>query len=297
MENQHNNNKLIDLRGQIDQIDNQIITLLNQRMGIVAKVGELKRSNGEKFFIKSAREADMIKNLIEKAHENQESSPLIPKSVIVSIWRKIITSANNLEQEIKIAFHNPGQKYNSCHHILREYYADFIPIHDYSSSTNTIAAIEKNSAQIGIFTLSDMENKNDDLDHWWINMAASQSGLKVFAKIPFIHYQKNHGEITEDLFAVAIKNAEKSLDDKSLLLVELDKEFSSHLLAKSFTNVGLKAKIIKQAKIKEIRNINFYLVEIEGFFEAEDEKIKSLSKSRIKPHVKIIGHYPTPILL
>ena len=69
MENQHNKNSsttLQDLRSEIDKIDNQMIELLGQRMAIVSRVGELKKNNNEKFFIKSNREADMIKDLIKK---------------------------------------------------------------------------------------------------------------------------------------------------------------------------------------------------------------------------------------
>ena len=47
------NKELAKLRVQIDQIDDKLISLLNERMEVVTKVGELKTSNGEKFFIRS----------------------------------------------------------------------------------------------------------------------------------------------------------------------------------------------------------------------------------------------------
>jgi chorismate mutase len=51
MENQSNKTPeapLLVLREEIDQIDNQIISLLMQRMNIITRVGELKKSNQEK---------------------------------------------------------------------------------------------------------------------------------------------------------------------------------------------------------------------------------------------------------
>jgi chorismate mutase len=54
---------LEDFRSKIDVIDNKIINLLKSRMAIVARVAEFKKSNNYKFFIRSAREADMIKDL------------------------------------------------------------------------------------------------------------------------------------------------------------------------------------------------------------------------------------------
>ena len=85
MQNQKNNNSensLTDLRFQIDNIDDQIINLLGERMGIVNQVGELKKNNNEKFFIRSNREADMIKDLLKKSKSN------FPKTAIINIWRK-----------------------------------------------------------------------------------------------------------------------------------------------------------------------------------------------------------------
>ena len=92
---------LSKLRKDIDDIDEQIISLLEKRLGIVEKVGSLKSSYKEDFFIRSAREADMIKNLVRR------SEKFFPNSVIASIWRKIITTSNLKEQEIQVALHNP----------------------------------------------------------------------------------------------------------------------------------------------------------------------------------------------
>jgi chorismate mutase len=102
-ENQHNKN-LQELRNEIDEIDQEIINLINRRMSIIPKVSEVKKNNNEKFFIKSSREADMIKNLIKKVENNSL------KLAIINIWRKIITTANNCEQKLKIGIHNPSSQ-------------------------------------------------------------------------------------------------------------------------------------------------------------------------------------------
>ena len=74
-ENQQNK-KLALFREQIDEIDLKILNLLKDRMEIVKNVGELKKSCNEKFYIRSNREADMIKNLVNLAEDK------FPKSVI-----------------------------------------------------------------------------------------------------------------------------------------------------------------------------------------------------------------------
>jgi chorismate mutase len=293
VENQHNKNiskELSGFRAQIDQIDSDIIELLSKRIKIVAAVGKHKELVNDKFFIRSNREADMIKSLVQRADK------AFPPSVIVTIWRKIITSANVLEQDLKIAIHNPA-KLGSYHHLIREYYGDFVPLVDCSSSTSIMDDIEKNNIQIGVFALPSQNCQNKDLDHWWINIANNKSDLKVFAKIPFIEYKKDENMIQDNLVVVTAKDAEQSKSDKTLLTIELENSLSAHSLKKALLAVNLDAKIIKEAKIRQINNITFYLVEVDGFYKQGDDVINILSKNEIKPHVKVIGNYPTPIKL
>ncbi|MES2677923.1 MAG: chorismate mutase [Pseudomonadota bacterium] len=274
-------NQLLQLRSKIDNIDNKLIDLLNQRMEVIREVGDYKKSINENFFIKSAREADMIKTLLKKA------DPSIPKSTIVSIWRKIITSANVLEQKLTIAVHNPD-KIVDYQYLIREYYGDFVPLIFHDSATYIIAEIEKRECQIGIFALPDKgQNK---IENWWINLANNQSGIKVFARIPLI------GNSPYQLVAVAIKPPEKSEDDQTLLTIEVASEFSKYQVDEALNATKLKFKILQSAKLDQIQNVNFYLIEIDGFFEEQSPEIIQFSHSQIKPFVKVLGHFAKPII-
>jgi len=295
MGNQQNKSQetaLLALREDIDKIDNQMISLLKKRMKVIAKVGELKKNNQEKFFIRSSREADMVKNLVKK------SDATFPQSAIVSIWRKIITVANMHEQLLRVAIHNP-KNIPDYEYLVREYYNDVAPVLTMDSATNVVAEIEKGEVQIGIFALpeeKDVTQKEDSSENWWINLANNRLGLRVFALIPFVEFsarEKNFEAIR--LVAAAIKNPEKSSDDNSLLYVELDKEISRAQLLSVLKEQGLEAKILKSVKLHQIEGVIFYLLELRGFYLEEDEAIKNFSKSKIKPYVKILGHYAAPI--
>lgn len=293
MENQHNKTHegaLLALRQEIDAIDNQIIDLLGKRMEIINRVGDLKKTNNEKFFIRSSREADMIKDLIKRSQSN------FPKSAIVSIWRKIIAAANMHEQALNIALHNP-KNISDYSYLLREYYYDAVPITCHDSTTNIVSEIEKGEAQIGVFALPNSKEdheKSDIGENWWIGLANNKSGIKIFAKIPFIEIvEKNSDKPT--LVAVAIKPAEKSQEDNSLLYVEVKKEISCSKILAELAAQDLKAKILKSVKLPQIDDVLFYLIELEGFYVEEDEAIKNFSKSKIRPYVKVLGSYSLPI--
>ncbi len=283
-------NQLNLLREEIDKIDNQIINLLKERMQIITKVGDLKKSNCEKFFLKSSREADMIKELVKKSGND------FPKSIIVNIWRKIIAVANMQEQKLHIAIHNP-KNISDYSHLVREYYGDIVPFLNHDSATNIVSEIEKGQAQIGVFALPKIENEENS-ENWWINLANNRAGLKVFAKIPFIEYagsEKNRNQT--QLVAVAIKEAEKSSSDNSLFYVELNKEFSKSQLIAVFKEQNINVKILRTAKLAQVEAVLFYLLEVEGFFTENDAVIKVIGKSKIKPYIKVLGNYATPIVV
>lgn len=285
MQNQENKDftqKLRECRDEIDAVDNEIINLLEKRLKIVGKVRNIKENNGEKFFIKSSREADMIKNLLEKAPKS------MPKSAIISIWRKIITSSNMLEQPLKIAVFNPTKNvhYES---LVQDYYADFVPLIHHDSVNNVVLEIEKNNAQIAVFALPCDKNEQNN---WWINLANNKSGIKVFAKLPFL---KSLDKDCAELVALAVKKPEKSSSDETLLCIETDKEISKSQILNALKENKIDGKILKSTTTKQVENIVFHLVELRRYFDEESPEIKNLSKSKIKPFVKILGCYPSQI--
>jgi len=296
MENQQNKSQetaLQAFRQDIDKIDDQLISLLEQRMQIISKVGEFKRNNQEKFFIRSNREADMIKDLVKKADSN------FPKSAIVSIWRKIIAAANMHEQPLRIAIHNP-RNISDYEYLVKEYYSDAVPTLTFDSATNVVSEIEKGEAQIGIFALprssEDPHRKEDSNENWWISLANNRLGLRIFAMIPFTEFSAHEKKLDAiQLVAAAIKNPEKSSSDNSLIYVELSTEFSRSQLSAAFKEQGIDARILKSVKMQQVDGIMFYLLDCQGFFEEEDAAIKNLKKTKIKPYLKILGHYATPI--
>ena len=294
--NENQQNKQLALfREQIDEIDLKILNSLKDRMAIIKNVGELKKSYNEKFYIRSNREADMIKNLVNLS-ENK-----FPKSAIINIWRKIITTANMNEQALRIAIHNP-KNISDYVYLTREYYNNDVPIINYDSATSVVSDLENNNAQIGIFALpnsnDDGDKKEDTTDNWWISLANNRIGLKIFAKIPFVEFEqkeKNFNSI--QLVATAIKEPEKSNSDNTLITIETSKETSKSSILSALQEVGFEGKILKSAQIIQFDGIKFHLIELNGFYLENDAIIKKFSQTKIKPFVKVLGHFAQTILI
>lgn len=299
-ENQHNkNNKnLQDLRNEIDEIDHEIINLINRRMSIIPKVSEIKKNNNEKFFIKSSREADMIKNLVKKVENNSL------KLAVINIWRKIITNANNCEQKLKIGIHNPLSLVE-YEYLVREFFSQEISITNFDSATNLIAEIEKSTINIGVFLLPKFENEFDKKDttqkNWWINISNNRVGLKIYAKIPFFEFTSKINDHKKNdqlqLVLSAIKEAEPSGSDNTILSIEVSNSVSKSEIFSLFTNNNFNLKLLSCVKNSQFIGISLYLVEINGFFTENDLRIKQLSQDKIKPFIKVLGNYPLPIII
>jgi len=275
------NKDLEIFRNKIDDIDSQILTLLEQRMEIVKEVGNLKTKKQDKFFIKSAREADMINNLMKKSSKN-----ILPQTII-AIWRKIITNANILEQKIKIALYNPTRN-NDYTHPLREYFNDLVPINNFSNASNIIHSLEQEKHQIAAFSLPKYIDHPNNSD-WWIFFAANNN-IKIYGKTSF-GKKSCHDNI--DLVLAAKKDVEKSKSDNTLIVIEVEKnKISKNNIINKLEELNFDFKMLDKSNHSQINNIDFYLIEFKGFIDPKNESLIKFINSDIKPFIKIIGYYP-----
>lgn len=91
---------LTNLRKNIDKIDNEILKLLNERMNIVKKIGEVKNSTGAPIY-RPEREKQIIDRLENFGFE------LLPKKAIEAIYYEIFSISRNLEKPQIVAFLGP----------------------------------------------------------------------------------------------------------------------------------------------------------------------------------------------
>lgn len=89
-----------ELRKEIDNVDDKILELLNQRAILVKKVGEQKKKLKKSFYV-PYRETEIIKRL-----QNKSKGPF-PKSAIKPVFREIISACLSLEKPLKVGYLGP----------------------------------------------------------------------------------------------------------------------------------------------------------------------------------------------
>jgi chorismate mutase/prephenate dehydratase len=88
------------LRVQIDSIDRQLLSLLNQRANVAEQVGEIKKAEGSPFF-----RPDRVAQVIDKI-QNANQGPLLNQHV-AAIWREIMSACLALEAPQRVAVLGP----------------------------------------------------------------------------------------------------------------------------------------------------------------------------------------------
>jgi len=89
-----------ELRTAIDDVDDRIVELLNERSRVVLEVGRLKSGSNLQFHV-PGRERQIYERLL-----NSNPGPF-PNDALRSIYREIISACLALESPMKVAFLGP----------------------------------------------------------------------------------------------------------------------------------------------------------------------------------------------
>ena len=95
---------LDEVRTKIDDVDQELLRLLNERANLVHTVGEIKRKEGLEIYAPD-REEKLLKKLIEL---NNQRKGRLPEKSIRAIYREIISAALALEQDMRIGYLGPA---------------------------------------------------------------------------------------------------------------------------------------------------------------------------------------------
>jgi chorismate mutase/prephenate dehydratase len=91
---------LDDWRSRINDLDNQILNLLNQRAEAALKIGDLKRRHDLPYYV-PAREAEIVNRLT-----STNPGP-IPGETVRAVWREILSGCRAIEHPLSVAFLGP----------------------------------------------------------------------------------------------------------------------------------------------------------------------------------------------
>lgn len=141
--------ELASLRVQIDSIDQQLLSLVNQRARVAEKVGELKRREGSPFF-----RPDRVAQVIDKIQEANQGP--LQNQHVASIWREIMSACLALEAPQRVAVLGPQGTF--CEQAAIEFFGSAADLIYCSSFDEVFHATSAGTAQYGVVG---MENSTE----------------------------------------------------------------------------------------------------------------------------------------
>ena len=96
---------LKELRGQIDEIDDQLVELFTKRMEVAAAIGDFKKANNMPVFV-PAREREKLKEVAEKAGPEMANYTRVLYSMLFELSRSYQSKRNDVLSPLYQQIHN-----------------------------------------------------------------------------------------------------------------------------------------------------------------------------------------------
>lgn len=164
---------LQECRDAIDSIDEQVLELLNKRMKVVERVGEIKHNTGTAVY-RPEREKAIIERL---ASINEQHGGLLNKNAIEAIYLEIFAVARNLELPERIAFLGPEGSFT--HQAAESRFGAMSEYLSLGSIYSVFKTLESKRAKFGVVPI---ENSRDGIVGETLDLLA-KSSVKIVAEL------------------------------------------------------------------------------------------------------------------
>src|SRR3954468_7102105 len=166
------------IREKIDQIDHQLVALLNERLGLAAEIGKVKRSQGGQIYVAEREDA-----VLRKVTAQNEGP--IKNEALRAIYREIMSAAIALEKPLLIGYLGPEA--TNTHAAAMKKFGASVNYHAMATIADIFTAVEKGEVDYAVIPI---ENSTEGSVRETLDSFV-ESDLKIVAQI--------HLEITHAL--------------------------------------------------------------------------------------------------
>ncbi len=164
------NQKIKEFRKKIDEIDNKLVDLLNERARIVIEVGNVKKI-AKLDFHSPSREQEILARLTA-----MNTGPF-PQDTLRAVYHEILSSSLSLERPIKVAYLGPRATFTHQAGMQQfGYAAQYVPT---ESIRDIFREVERGRADFGVVPI---ENSTEGVVNYTLDMFID-SDLKIYAEI------------------------------------------------------------------------------------------------------------------
>jgi len=222
------NENLLNLRDEIDDIDNAIQDLLNKRADVVDKVRVIKEEHESLIKIRPAREAEILYRLMKRQNGR------FPKQEMARIWRELIVATIKFEGPFSLAIFYTDKE-REFWDLARDQYGCFTPTIRYSSARRVVEAVQNGEATVGLVPVP----RHDDNENWWRFIVSTRVGVpKIAARLPFIGARQSQ-DIGLEALVIGVIEHEKTDSARSFIAIEANEDVGFNVINNCLSKANL----------------------------------------------------------
>jgi chorismate mutase len=252
------------VRARIDQVDDALLKLVEERAELAAAVAAAKAAQGDagKFGLRPAREAQVLRRLLAEPHKTAS------KALLVRIWRELMGDSLALQGPFRLTCWAEPQELARTVEIARFRFGAAPPLVTARSAEDAIASA-RTLGGVAVLSLS-------SADPWWGRLLA-EPRARVFSALPCL---KTWGPMSA--LAVAEAPIEPSGSDDTYWVT--DAAGSADKVVQALARDGVAACQVKAAG-------GLKLFKLAGFYQPGDARLARAPGSLSG----VIGAAPTPL--
>ena len=165
---------LADLRREIDRIDEAMHALLIERGQIIDELIAVKKSEESGSAFRPAREADMMRRLVQRHHGN------LPLDTVESIWRVIISTFTYVQAPFSVhADLSAGDAL--MRDSARFHFGFTVPFEPHMGAASVVQAVTASKGDLGLVPAFAVAGAGP----WWTALEFA-TAPKIIARLPFV---------------------------------------------------------------------------------------------------------------
>src|SRR5271155_3175465 len=165
---------LADIRRNIDRIDASMHELLIERSQIIDRLIAVKNTQESGSAFRPAREADMMRRLVERHHGN------LPFDTVESIWRVIISTFTYVQTPFCV--HADLSTGDALMRVSARFHFGFtVPFEPHMGAASVVEAVSRSKGDLGLIPAFAIAGGGP----WWAALEFD-AAPKIIARLPFV---------------------------------------------------------------------------------------------------------------
>ena len=273
---------LEQLRRSIDEIDDRLHDLLIERIAVVSRIDAFKHGSDRVAAHQPAREAEIIRRLIER------NRGAFPSATLVRMWRELLAATVRQQGAFAVAVYAPPAA-PGYWDLARDHYGSLTTMTAHPSTAQIVRAVIDDRAAIGVLPMP----QDGDADPWWLHLlSVPERAPEVITRLPF----GSRGNARSDgaaALAIGRGTRQPTGRDRTLIVIENAPDISRDRIVSTLKAAGLTGTILA---LHEQAQAAHTLIEIADFVALDDHRLAAFT-ARVIPtlqRILLLGGYAVP---